>query len=100
MRAARLESRWRKLDLLLAAIGAEIGGLFLILLALAILVAPTAFGLGVTWLVMEWAGRMSGSPVPGWILGAVVFAFLCRYVWGARLQRASRRAAEALIAGK
>jgi hypothetical protein len=49
---------------------------------------------------MDWAGRMSGSPVPGWILGVTVFAFLCRYVWGRSLQRASRRAAEALIAGK
>lgn len=100
MRAARLGSRWRKLDLFLAAIGAEIGNLFIIALALAILCAPWAFGLGVAWLAADWATALSGSAVPGWILGVVVFAFFCRYVWGSRLQIASRRAAEALIAGK
>jgi len=100
VRAARLQSRWRKLDLLLAAAGAEIGNLFVIALALAILCAPWAFGLGVSWAVMEWAYALSGSPAPGWILGVSVVAFFCRYVWGSRLQRASRRAAEALIAGK
>jgi 4-hydroxybenzoate polyprenyltransferase len=86
--------------MLLAAIGAEIGSLFIIALALAILCAPWAFGLGVAWLVADWAYALSGSPVPGWILGVILFAFFCRYVWGSRLQRASRRAAEALIAEK
>ena len=100
MRAARLQSRWRKLDLLLAAAGDEIGNLFVIAVALAILCAPWAFGLGVSWAVASWATALSHSPVPGWILGVTVFAFFCRYVWGSRLQRASRRAAEALIAGK
>lgn len=100
MRAAQVQQRFRRLDLLLAAIGAEIGNLFVIALALAILCAPWAFGLVATWAVMEWSYALSGSPAPGWILGTITFAFFCRYVWGSRLQRASRRAAEALIAGK
>ena len=32
--------------------------------------------------------------------GIAVFAFFARYIWGSRLQRASRRAVAALIAGK
>jgi hypothetical protein len=86
--------------MVLAAIGSEIASLFIIALALAILCAPWAFGLGVAWLAADWAYALSGSPVLGWILGAILFAFFCRYVWGSRLQIASRRAAEALIAGK
>ena len=98
MRAARLGSRWRKFDLLLTAVRNEIGNLFVIALALTILCAPWAFGLGVSWAVASWATALSHSPVPGWILGVTVFAFF--YVWGSRLQRVSRHAAEALIAGK
>jgi hypothetical protein len=100
VRAARLQDRWRRLDLFLTAIGAEIGSLFVIALALAILCAPWAFGLGLTWAVAEWAYALSHRALPGYILGAAVFAFFCRYIWGSRLQRSSRRAAEALIAGK
>ena len=90
----------RLLDLLLAAIGQEIADLFTIALALAILCAPWAFGLGVTWAVAEWSYALSHRALPGYLLGAITFVFFCRYVWGARLSRASRRAAEALIAGK
>jgi hypothetical protein len=38
--------------------------------------------------------------VIGWITAIVSFSYFCRYVWGRRLQAASRRAAEALIASK
>jgi len=100
VRAARLQSRWRRLDMLLAAIGAEIGNLFIIALALAILCAPYAFGLAATWAALHYARAATGHVWLGWTAGIIVFAFLCRYVWGSRLQRASRRAAEALIAGK
>jgi hypothetical protein len=100
VREAKVRQRFRGLDLFLAAIGAEIASLFVIALALAILCAPWVFGFGVTWAVMEWSWSLSHRAVPGYILGAVTFAFFCRYVWGSRLQRASRRAAEALIAGK
>ena len=100
VRAAKVQDRFRRLDLFLAAIGAEIASLFIIALALAILCAPWAFGLGAAWAAAEWAYTISHRALPGWILGVTVFAFFCRYVWGSRLQRASRRAAEALIAGK
>ena len=100
VREAHLKQRFNRADLFLAAIGAEIASLFIIALALAILCAPWAFGFGVSWAVMEWSYSLSHRALPGWILGVTVFAFFCRYVWGSRLQRASRRAAEALIAGK
>jgi len=100
VREAKVKERFNRLDLFLAAIGAEIGSLFVIALALAILCAPWAFGFGATWAVMEWSYSLSHRAVPGWILGAITFGFFCRYIWGSRLQRASRRAAEALIAGK
>lgn len=86
--------------MLLAAIGAEIGNLFIIALALAILCAPWGFGLGVSWAAATYTRHFTGHPWLGWTAGVIVFAFFCRYVWGSRLQRASRRAAEALIAGK
>jgi len=100
VRAAKVQDRFRRADLFLAAIGAEIASLFIIALALAILCAPWVFGFGAAWAVMEWSYSLSHRAVPGYILGVTVFAFFCRYVWGSRLQRASRRAAEALIAGK
>ena len=99
MRAAQLGRRWRKLDLLFAAAGAEIADLFLIALALAILCAPVGFGVAATWVASHWAHVYTGRAWLGWIAGAAVFIFCCRYVWGSRLQRAARRAA-ALIAGK
>ncbi len=95
-----MQQRWRKLDLLLAAIGTEIADLFVIALALVILCAPIAFGIGATWAAAYYAGAASGMPLLGWLAGIIVFAFFCRYIWGSRLQRASRRAVAALIAGK
>jgi hypothetical protein len=100
VRAAQLQQRWRKLDLLLASIGTEIADLFVIALALAILCAPIAFGIGATWAAAYFAGAASGMVWLGWVAGAAVFVFFCRYIWGSRLQRASRRAVAALIAGK
>jgi len=100
VRAAQLKQRWRKLDLFFAAMGEEIVNLFVIALALVLLCVPVAFGVGVTWGAAYWAGHVTGQSWIGWGAGFAVFAFFCRYVWGSRLQRASRRAAEALIAGK
>jgi len=100
VREAKVKERFNRVDLFLAAIGVEIASLFVIALALAILCAPWAFGIGVSWAVMEWSWSLSHRALPGYVLGALTFAFFCRYVWGSRLQRASRRAAEALIAGK
>ncbi|MBV9550891.1 MAG: hypothetical protein JO256_14570 [Alphaproteobacteria bacterium] len=100
VQAAKLKSRFRKVDLLLAAIGEEIGNLFVIGLALAILCSPWAFGLAAAWGASVYTGIATGHPWMGWIAGVIVFTFFCRYVWGSRLQRASRRAAEALIAGR
>ncbi len=100
VREAHVKQRFNRVDLMLAAAGAEIGNLFIIALALAILCAPWAFGLGMSWAVAEWSYSLSHRALPGYILGVAVFLFFCRYVWGSRLQRASRRAAEALIAGK
>jgi hypothetical protein len=65
-----------------------------------VLCAPWAFGFGVTFGAGYWVARSTGNLALGWIAGAVLFTFFCRYVWGSRLQAASRRAAEALIAGK
>ncbi len=100
LRAHKLRAAWLRLDRLLAGIGAEIASLSIILLALAVLCAPVGFGLGVTWLLAHWTIRATGSDILGWIVGITVFAFFCRYVWGARLQSASRRAAEALVAAR
>lgn len=95
-----MQQRWRKIDLVFTAVGAEIADLFVIALGLAILCAPIGFGLGATWAAAYFTGIATGHPGMGWVAGLFVFAFFCRYVWGSRLQRASRRAAEALIAGK
>ncbi len=95
-----MQQRWRKLDLLLAAIGTEIADLFVIALALVILCAPIAFGVGATWAAAYFAGAATGHAWLGWAAGTIVFAFFCRYIWGSRLQRATRRAVAALIAGK
>ena len=100
VRARRLRATWLRLDRLLAGIGAEIASLSIILLALAVLCAPVGFGLGVTWLLAHWTIRATGSELLGWVVGIIVFAFFCRYVWGSRLQAASRRAAEALVAAR
>lgn len=95
-----MRQRWRRLDLVFTAIGGEIVSLFIIALALAVLCAPWAFGIGVTWGAGYWIAQSTGNLALGWIVGAITFSFFCRYVWGSRLQAASRRAAEALIAGK
>ena len=100
VRAHKLRSTWLRLDRLLAGIGAEIASLSIILLALAVLCAPVGFGLGVTWLLAHWTSRATGMELSGWVVGITVFAFFCRYVWGSRLQAASRRAAEALVAAR
>jgi len=100
VRAHKLRGAWLRLDRLLAGIGAEITSLSIILLALAVLCAPVGFGLGVTWLLAHWTIRAAGMEWLGWVVGITVFAFFCRYVWGSRLQAASRRAAEALVAAR
>jgi hypothetical protein len=100
VRAHKLRATGRRLDRLLAGIGGEITSLSIILLALAVLCAPVGFGLGVTWLLAHGTIRATGSEWLGWIVGITVFAFFCRYVWGSRLQAASRRAAEALVAAR
>jgi hypothetical protein len=100
VRAARVQQRWRRLDLVFAAIGAEIVSLFIIALALAVLCAPWAFGIGVTFGAGYWIANATGNLALGWIAGVMLFSFFCRYVWGSRLQAASRRAAESLISGK
>jgi hypothetical protein len=100
VRAQQLRATWLRLDRLLAGIGAEIASLAIILLALAVLCAPVGFGLGITWLLAHWTIRATDTEFLGWIVGITVFAFFCRYVWGSRLQAASRRAAEALVAAR
>jgi hypothetical protein len=100
VRAHKLRTAWLRLDRLLAGIGGEVTSLSIILLALAVLCAPVGFGLGVTWLLAHWTIRATGMEWTGWVVGIAVFAFFCRYVWGARLQAASRRAAEALVAAR
>ena len=86
-------------DALLRAVGTELSVLAIIALALAILCAPIALGLAAVWFAGLWAAKLTGLRAIGWLAGAIVFLFLCRYVWGAKLQRACRRAALALIAG-
>lgn len=100
VRAQKLRGAWFRLDRLLTGIGGEITSLSIILLALAVLCAPVGFGLGVTWLLAHWTIRATGHDWMGWVVGVTVFAFFCRYVWGSRLQAASRRAAEALVAAR
>jgi len=56
--------------------------------------------LGATWAAAYYTGLATGHPWMGWVAGVIVFALFCRYIWGSRLQRASRRALAALIAGK
>ena len=100
LRNHHVKERWQRLDLLLAGIGAEIVNLLIIALALAILCAPIGFGVGVSWLLASWAARATGHEIFGWIAAILSFSFFCRYIWGTRLQAASRRAAEAVIAAK
>ena len=100
VRAHKLRATGRRLDRLLAGIGGEITSLSIILLALAVLCAPVGFGLGVIWLLAHGTIRATGSDILGWVVGIAVFTFFCRYIWGARLQAASRRAAEALVAAR
>ena len=98
LRTHRVKERWQRLDILLAGIGMEIVNLLIIALALAILCAPIGFGLAVSWALASWSAHATGSTAVGWIAAIVSFSFFCRYIWGVRLQSASRRAAEALIA--
>ena len=96
----RARPRLGAADRVLSAIGNELGGILLIALALAILCAPVGIGLALTW--GAWLGTvaLTGSSVLGWTAAIATFAFLCRYVWGMRLQSAAKRAAAALVAGR
>ena len=98
-RDPRTRSRFAALDTMLKAVGAELCLLAIIALALVILCAPIGLGVAAIWFAGLWAAKLTGSRVLGWVAGILVFLFLCRYVWGAKLQRACRRAALALIAG-
>lgn len=98
--AQAMRPRLAALDRMLATVGREIADIAVIFLALAILCAPVGLGLLAVWGL--WLGTLAvtGSAVLAWIAGIALFAFLCRYVWGARLQSAAKRAAAALVAGR
>lgn len=98
--AQGMRPRLAAADRLFSAIGREAGDILVIFLALAILVAPIGIGLGLTWGSYVGTVLLTGSATLGWIAGIAVFAFLCRYVWGTRLQSAAKRAAAALVAGR
>jgi hypothetical protein len=99
-RAEGLRPRLRNLDQKLAVLGSETGKVLIIVLALLVLCAPLGFGLAAAWLAWFCAVSATGSIALGWIAAFAAIAFYCRYVWGARLQSASRRAAEALVASR
>ena len=98
--AQAMRPRLSAADRVLGAIGKEAGDILIIFLALAILCAPVGIGLGLTWGVWVGVVALTGSSFLGWVAGIAVFAFLCRYVWGARLQSAAKRGAAALVAGR
>jgi Flp pilus assembly protein TadB len=99
-RARELRPRLSAADRVLTGLGKEAGDTIIIFLALAILVAPIGLGLALCWAI--WAGVIAatGSVFLGWVAGIALFAFLCRYVWGTRLQSAAKRAAAALVAAR
>jgi Flp pilus assembly protein TadB len=99
-RANTAHPRLAAIDRALMVLGREVGNVILIALTLAILCAPVGFGLAAAWAIAAMIGVFSGSPPLGWLVGIVAFAFLCRYVWGTRLQSAARRAAAALVASR
>ena len=94
----RARPRLGAADRVLTAIGNEMGGILLIALALAILCAPVGIGLALTWGAWLATVALTNSTFLGWVAAIAVFAFLCRYVWGIRLQSAAKRAAAALLA--
>jgi hypothetical protein len=99
-KAQALRPRLGAADRILTAIGSEIGGILLIALALAILCAPVGMGLAVVWGAYAGTVALTGSVFLGWVAGVAVFALLCRYVWGTRLQSAAKRGAAALVASR
>lgn len=99
-RAQAMRPRLTSAHAVLTAIGDELRGILIIALALALLLAPTGVGLALVWSAYVGMVALTGSEILGWIAGIAVFAFLCRYVWGARLQSAAKRAAAALVAGR
>ena len=96
----RARPRLGAADRVLTVIGSELGGILLIALALAILCAPVGIGLALTCGVWLGVVALTGSTVLAWIAAIAIFAFLCRYVWGMRLQSAARRAAATMLAGR
>ena len=99
-RSGALRPRMNAADRVLGAIGDELRGILIIFLALVILCAPTGIGLALVWGAYAGTVVLTGSETLGRIAGIAVCAFLCRYVWGVRLQGAARRAAVALVAGR
>lgn len=99
-RASALRPRLDAADRVFSTIGREAGDILIIALALAILCAPIGAGLALTWSAYVGAAWLTGSAALGWVAGIAIFAFLCRYVWGARLQSAAKRAAAALVAAR
>ena len=99
-KAQTLRPRLGAADRVLMALGKEAGDILIIFLALAILCAPVGVGLVAVW--GAWLGIMALTETSflAWIVAIALFAFLCRYVWGARLQSAAKRAAAALVAGR
>lgn len=98
--AKKLSPKLAAADHALATVGREVASLLIIILALVNLVAPIGIGLAATWLAWIGALAATGSRFLAWAAGILMFAFLCRYVWGSRLQLAARRAAEALVASR
>ena len=98
--AKAMRPRLGRIDHVLGVIGEELRGVMLIALALAILCAPIGMGLIAVWFTGAIVADVTGRETLGWIAGIAVFVFLCRYVWGTRLQSAAKRAAAALVAGR
>ena len=88
------------IDRVLTTLGKEAGDILIIAMTLGILCAPVGLGLCVIWITGLVIGTFSGSDVLGWVAGIGMFAFLWRYVWGARLQSAAKRAAAALVGSR
>jgi hypothetical protein len=99
-RAQAFRPRLAAIHRVLTVLGKEVGDAILILLTFAILCAPVGIGLAATWAVGAMIGMFTGSHTLGWIAAIAVFVFLCRYVWGTRLQSAAKRAAAALVASR
>ncbi len=67
VRNGKWESRWQVLDRHLTAIGTEVSGLLIILLALVIMCAPVGLGLLAIYGLSAWAAVAAGHPfADGW----------------------------------